>query len=126
MSDILDISIWGREFSLPIEYDCYEGEEITDQQRDAMNNFMEHLDWIDKNKRKVEIYCKEDVSEDEENTKKDNIFSYIIPASFFIKRDKEHPRVALMCNYRYDPEHGLAVVFSADGEVVIGQQDIIL
>ena len=31
-----------------------------------------------------------------------------------------------MCKYRYDPEHGLAVVFSHEGKVSVGIQDIIL
>ena len=63
---------------------------------------------------------------DDENAKKDNIFSYIKPECLFVKRDKENPRIAMICKYRYDLEHGLAVVFSSDGEVTVGMQDIIL
>ena len=63
---------------------------------------------------------------DDENPIKDNIFSYIKPECLFVKRDKESSRIAMMCKYRYDLEHGLAVVFSSDGEVTVGMQDIIL
>ena len=31
-----------------------------------------------------------------------------------------------MCKYRYDEEHGLAVVFYSEGKVTVGDQDIIL
>ena len=32
----------------------------------------------------------------------------------------------MMCKYKYDPEHGMAIVYSADGKVTVGIQDIIL
>ena len=120
------LEIWGREFSLPVDYDCYEGEEITEAQIQALKQFRTHTEWIEQSKSAVENYCKEQVMSDDENNKKDNIFSYIKPECLFVKRDKENPRIALMCKYRYDLEHGLAVVFSSDGEVAVGPQDIIL
>ncbi len=126
MIESLETTIWGRKFTLPVEYDCYEGEEVTKAQIQALKNFRSHTEWIEKSRSIVEKYCREQVMSDEENTKKDNIFSYIKPECLFVKRDKENPRIAMMCKYRYDLEHGLAVVFSSDGEVTVGMQDIIL
>ena len=126
MIDSLEIIIWGRSFQLPVEYDCYEGEDVTKSQLQALRRFISHTEWIEQSKSIVEDYCREQVMSDEENTKKDNIFSYIKPECLFVKRDKESPRIAMMCKYRYDLEHGLAVVFSSDGEVTVGMQDIIL
>lgn len=126
MTKTLDLIIWGREFSLPVEYDCYAGESVTEEQISALKAFASHEDWIQKAKRQVEAYCKERVMEDPQNEKKDNIFSYIKPESLFVKRDEDHPRVALMCKYRYDPEHGLAVVFNAKGNATVGVQEMIL
>jgi hypothetical protein len=63
---------------------------------------------------------------DEDNQKKDNIFSYEKPDYLLVKRDKEKPRIALMCKCRYEPEHGLTVVFTSEGDVDVGIQDIIL
>lgn len=122
----LDITIWGREFSLPVEYDCYKGEAVTKEQMKALETFSSHTDWIANSKNYVEEFCNNQVMRDDENKKKDNIFSYVKPECVFVKRDKEHPRIALMCKYRYDLEHGLAVVFSSDGSIVVGIQDIIL
>jgi hypothetical protein len=118
--------IWGRHFTIPVVCDCYSGESVTQEQTEALKAFTSHLDWIEKAKKQVEAHCRERVSEDDDNRKKDNIFSYVKPESIFIKRDKHHPRVALMCKYRYDPEHGLAVVFASDGGITVGSQDIIL
>lgn len=126
MTDSVNISVWGRIFSLPVVFDCYEGETITQGQYNALESFLSHKEWIEEAKQLVEAYCLEAVSEDIENEKKENIFSYIIPEAIFIKRDFELPRIALMCSYRYDPEHGLALVFTQDGTCAVGSQDIIL
>ena len=126
MIESLETTIWGRKFTLPVEYDCYEGEEVTKAQIQALKYFRSHTEWIEKSRSIVEKYCREQVMSDDENAKKDNIFSYIKPECLFVKRDKENPRIALMCKYRYDLEHGLAVIFSSDGEVTVGMQDIIL
>ena len=122
----MEIIIWGRTFDVPIEYDCYRGEEVTPIQEKALKDFSTHLDWIQKSKKYVEEFCRESLIEDDENTEKDNIFSYIKPECIFIKRDSENPRVALMCKYKYDLEHGLAIVFAHDGKIKVGIQDIIL
>ena len=126
MTKTLELTIWGREFTLPVEYDCYKGEKITEEQKAAVKNFVEHKNWIETSKSRVEEYCRERVLEDEENQKKDNIFSYIKPDYLVIKRDAENPRVAMMCKYRYEPEHGLVIVYSSDGEAKVGIQDTIL
>ena len=126
MIDEINLMIWGREFTLPIAYECYDSETITVEQRKAVEAFVSCPGRIEAAKSKVEKYCKEEVMEDAENQKKDNIFSYIKPERLFVKHDKGSPRTALMCKYRYDPEHGLAVVFNADGSTIVGSQDIII
>lgn len=125
MIELLKIIIWERGFSLPIEYDRYEGETVTKEQIKAAKRFISHPEWLEKSKTYVEEYCKVCVIEDEENIKMNNIFSYIKPEYVFVKRE-EKPRIALMCKYRYDLEHGLAIVFSPNGEITVGIQDMIL
>lgn len=122
----VNINIWDRDFNLPIEYDCYKGETILDEQIDALNKFISNLDIIGKSKEKVVKYCKKEVAADDKNEKKDNIFSYIKPDYIFVKRDKKDPRVAIMCKYKYDPENGIAVVFTSKDKISVGLQDIIL
>lgn len=125
MIDKLSVSIWGRDFELPVNYNCYEGETVTEEQIQLLNKFIEHSEWIRKSKDIVENYCKQQVFDDEENQKKDNVFSYIKPMSVFVKHVKK-PRIALICKYRYDEEHGLAIVFDKEGNVTVGSEDFIL
>ena len=126
MIETLDVFIWGREFLLPIVYDCLSDGVINEGQTKAVDRLIKHPEWIEMSKICVENYCRDSVMEDDKNLKKDNIFSYIKPQRLFVKRSKKNPNIAIMCNYRYDPEHGLAIVFSHDGQVTVGIQDIIL
>ena len=55
----------------------------------------------------------------------DNIFKYVIPKRIFIPRtDKKI--VAILCDYKFDMENGIAVVFENEKFKEIGVQDIIL
>ena len=121
----VELEIWGRKFTLDVEYNCYEGEYITESQVQLLEMFINNPTWLENSKKDVENYCKNDVLNDEENQKKDNIFSYIKPECVFIKHCNQ-PKLAILCKYRYDQEHGLAVVFDNSGNVVVGLQDIIL
>lgn len=117
----LNLNIWDRDLALEIKYDCYSDEEVTNEQGNAIKNFTAHQEWLTKAKTIAEDYCKGKITEDN----KDNIFSYIKPDYLFVTRD-ENPKVAIMCNYKYDPEHGIAIVFTYEGKVTVGSQDIIL
>ena len=122
----LDISLWGREFSLPVDYDCYEDEQPTQEQLDSLASFSTKKDLIEKAGKEVEKYCQAEVSKDKEIENKEDVFSYVTPHYIYVTHDGIHPCLAIMCKYRYDPEHGIAIVFRADGKVIIGMQDIIL
>ena len=122
----LKLEIWGREFNLPVEYEYFSKEYETEDQIKAISLFSKHIEWINNSKGQVEAFCKEEVDRDDDNQKKDNIFSYIKPDHLFVERKESNPRVAIMCKYRYDMEHGLAIVFSNEGEITVGLQDIIL
>ncbi len=126
MINKIDIGIWGRIFSLEVDYAHHKDESITEDQEQAIENFLANPQWIDRAKKHVEDFCRHEVFEDDENQKKDNIFSYVKPQYLLVKRNEDKPRVAIMCNYRYDPEHGLAVMFDWAGNVTVGIQDIIL
>ena len=125
MTNRININIWNRNFTLTVEYDCYSGEQITKSQEDALNCFIKNEELINKSNEIVKKYCKKNVNEDYSNQKKDNIFSYLMPDYIFVKRE-DNPRVALMCKYKYDLEHGLAIIFDMNGKITVGLQDIIL
>lgn len=125
MINEISMIIWGREFILSVEYRCYDDEPVSKEQQNAVEVLCSHPEWVEQAKSTVEKYCQDQVIEDANNEKKDNIFSYIKPEYLFVKHETK-PRIAIMCKYRYDMEHGLAVVFSADGRITVGPQDIIL
>lgn len=121
----VDMNIWGRDFTLKVEFDCYRGEKVTKLQEEALKKIAENIDEINKSKILLEKYCKKSVDADDENQKKDNVFSYIKPDYIYVKRE-DKPRVAIMCKYKYDMEHGLAIIFEDSGKITIGSQDEIL
>ena len=121
--DKLSFTIWGREFELDVVFDCYPGEQVTMAQRQALGNFIGRPDLLDDVKTEVEKYCKQM----DPSVTTDNIFKFVIPRSLFVKRDKNDCRIlSLMCAFKLDIEHGLAVVFRNEIFEQIGPQDIIL
>ena len=95
------ITIWDRAFDLSVVYECYAGEEILESQREAFAGQL-----------------KDDGIE--------NIFKYVMPKSIFVPHTKKHRIAAIMCNYKFDMEHGIAVVFENGKLKKVGTQDIVL
>lgn len=120
---MLNIKIWNRDFDLKVLYDCYAGEQILEEQKEALKKFAADKKTIESSKSVTEKYClsqnKDEIGADEI----DNIFKYVMPESIFVKRDC---RVAIMCRYKFDAEHGIAIVFKDGKFDEIGNQDIIL
>ena len=56
----------------------------------------------------------------------DNVFKYVMPKNVLITRNDKDRQFAVMCNYKFDMEHGLAVVFENEEFKTVGAQDIIL
>ena len=56
-----------------------------------------------------------------------NIFKYVVPQAIYLKRTKDTSRVVgIMCAFKLDIEHGLAIVFKDEQFVKIVQQDALL
>lgn len=127
MNKDVELEIWGRKINININFDCYEDEEITANQIDAYNKFIEKSDTIFKNLYyKFEIYCNENYKEKIEDNF-ENIFKYVIPKSLYIKRSKDDTRIiGVMCNFKFEPEHGLVAVFKNELFEKIDIQDAIL
>lgn len=120
------ITIWGRDFDMEIKYDCYSGEEVLQIQRDAIDAFLKSGAAIDAALDQVKYYCLKNNKADIGNNSIDNIFKYVAPKYLYVARNKEKHVVAIMCNYKFDPENGIAVVFENEKFSKIGMQDIIL
>ncbi len=116
------INIWGREFELKVIFDVYKGEEVTDIQKNAFDAFIKATDILLKNCEELKEYC---LKQDQERIGGtiENIFKYVRPESLFIKRDNKDHIVVLLCNYRFDEEHGIAIFFKNEKLEYIGTQD---
>ena len=116
--------IWGRAFELNVQYDCYEDEDILPAQKVAFAFFKGEADHILNSDQEIKKYCFENNGA-EIGEVIDNIFKYVIPVSIFVKRDEKKHVVAVMCNYKFDIEHGIALLFVNEKLVQIGSQDIV-
>ena len=118
-------NIWNQELKLKIQFDCFPGEEVLDTQTEALDLFIKMLP-LDEIIDTVKKYCLEHDPDDIEGGKIENIFSYVMPKSIYVVREENKRVVALLCDYKPDMEHGMAIVFENESLQSIGSQDIIL
>lgn len=116
--------IWGRVFELNIVYECYPGEEVLDSQRTEFK-LLTSADIVDTALESVKAYVVRTAGSQVE-TPIENIFKYVMPKSVFIPHNKKSPCIAIICDYKFDIEHGIAVVFENGKYKEVGTQDIIL
>ena len=120
------ITIWERQFDLRVIFDCFDNEEVLPIQEQALNEFLKAESTIQESKNQLEKYILNDEYAKIEGDSIDNIFKYVIPTDIYISRTPETRTVALLCDYRFDEEHGLAIVFENEQFKEIGEQDIVL
>ena len=116
--------IWGRSFNLEIIYDVYGGGRISSVQEDALREFVCKAQDLLLDPSSLTEYLME-TSNGEIPNPIDNIFKYVMPKALFVKRSNDKRVIALLCNYKFDPEHGLAIVFENEAFVrVTSQADV--
>ncbi len=120
------ISIWERKFELPLMYECYAGEEILESQKEAFAMLEDNAKEVEKSLDHVKKYVKKTGAAQLTEDEIENIFKYVMPKSIFVPHIKKRRTVAIMCNYKFDMEHGIAVVFENGQFKKIGPQDIVL
>ena len=116
------INLWGRDFSLPVYYECDSDQGVLDIQKEAKDALLASWDIVEDSKEAIEDYCLERDGDQIEGPIT-NIFRYVIPTSIVILRSDDARKTALMCNYRFDPEHGLAAVFENEQLTTVVPQD---
>ena len=123
-----ELIIWGRSFKLPIQFECYPGEVILPTQTTALEQMIANApEELAVAKQKVETYLiEQNPSQFSTNALIDNIFRYVVPKSIYLPHIAEHCMSAILCHYRFDPEHGLAIVFENGKYQKLGSEDIAL
>ena len=112
------LNIWGREFKLDVNYEMVDEEKITTKQKETRESFCNNSKELLDNPNFIIEYCYKNAG-NQIDGKIENIFKYVIPQELFIGEG----RVCLMCNYRFDLEHGLAIVFENNKLVKVCPQD---
>lgn len=120
------LNIWNRGFELEVVYDCYTDESVLPNQKKALECFMVSKDEVKISLDEVKKYCLSSNRKEIGYDSIDNIFKYVAPKYLYVKRDEKDRIVSIMCNYRYDEENGIAIVFKNEKFLQIGKQDIIL
>lgn len=121
----IKMNIWGRDFDLPVMIKQFKGRDITDEQNDAVEKFESSEKMVNAAKDEVEKYIIKNGLKDAGVDSVDNIFKYVIPKTISVPKSKKRI-VAIMCNFKFDMEHGLAIVFEDEKLKKIGPQDIVL
>lgn len=120
-----EIQLWGRSLSLNVVLQYFPGEDILPEQEKAFDDFMKHDLEAEVSLEKVKNYILKEQSDKNHLTEIDNIFKYVAPKSLFVTRETK-PVVAILCNYKFDSEHGMVLVFSDGNLTKVGTQDLIL
>lgn len=123
----ITLTIWGRELDLEVEHDCFEGEEITSIQKETYEEFMSNFEEIFADAHSmIKDFCMENYSAYVTDNFV-NIFRYIKPKQLYIKRSVTNKRIAgILCSFKFDMEHGLAIYIENGKVSTVGTQDIIL
>lgn len=112
------LTIWGRVFDLRVAFDYYD-EPIPAVMTQAAESFAASSGCVQEAYSRLEQYCLENdgskIASMSHSDGIDNIFRYVMPDYLFVLEPDEERgvmhRVALMCDYRFDPEEGLALIF---------------
>ena len=119
------IKIWGRKLKLNIDMDCIDDEVVTPIQEETLSAFLDEKTIIDETLLNVKRYVlEEDELKDQDSI--ENIFKYVVPKTIFVPREDKKKTVAILCDYYFDQEHGIAIVFE-DGKFkrITSQDEVI-
>ena len=111
----VDKTIWGRKLQLKVIYDCFEDEEIAPSQEKALSSFLGDCPEVELSLASLKNYCEKYSAGKIKADDIDNVYKYVVPRSIFVMR-KPKGAVALLCDFKFDIEHGIAIVFK-DGRL---------
>ena len=119
----VDLFFWGRQVKMSVRYECSSGEEVQIIQREAFQRIVSSPRMFDEALPALEEYIlRRDGNEIGCVVKE--IFEFVDPKVLFIKRSDFQRVVAIMLDYRFDPEEGIAILFEDERLVSIGPQNL--
>ncbi len=119
-----NVIIWGRSFELDVIFQTFTGKDVIENQMHTLEN-IKYVDF-DIAKPGVEKYIRKYHNDELDAAGTDNFFRFVMPKSLFIMRNANNRVFAVMCKYKFDMEHGLAIVFENEQFLEAGPQDLVL
>lgn len=118
----IKVDIWNRSFELRVVSDENDMNSISEKQKEVIDDLFVKNKEVLEDFSEIFEYCKK---KNKEEICSDNIFKYVMPKYLYII-DTENKCVAIMCDYKFDMEHGIAVVYENDKLTKVVEQDYIL
>lgn len=119
------MKIWGRVFDLEVYFKTYSGSGVTEEQKNTLSVFLDSDEIINGSKDKVITFIEDNYNDQLNGEKIENIFKYVVPSLIYVPQNNKK-MIAILCNFRFDIEHGLAVVFENGTFKSVVLQDAIL
>ena len=119
-----EVLIWDRKINIRIDYDLYDNETATDEQEQRLEEFINNTQLLN-DKTAISEYCLKNNGKEIGNNV-DNLFKYIAPTAILIPQSEKNKRIILLCNYKFDIEHGIAIIFENNSFSKIVPQDDVL
>lgn len=120
----LSKNIWGRNFELDVIYKVFDNAGATEVQEDAISKFNE-IENLDDSLNHVKQYVLENDGKDNGIVSIDNIFKYVMPKCIYVPKVKNRV-VAVLCDYKFDPEHRMAVVYENEEFSFVGEEGTVI
>lgn len=120
------MTIWNRTFDLPIEVQSYSGMEVTDKQKEVIKLIQSDDLKFDDALSLVKEYVYANNNGLLDTSVINNIFKYVMPSYVYVPYDTEHCTYVLMCDYKFDIEHGISILYEDGVFKSIGSQDEVL
>ena len=120
----INVQIWGRSFDLSYSFQNFPDEEITEVQQQTLQS-VSTVDYSH-SKEGVEKYIRKYFFAELGSDDLKNIFRFVMPKSVLIPRNSEDHVFAVMCSFKLDMEHGIALIYKNKEFIEAGPQDIIL
>lgn len=117
-----ELKVWGRELSLKIIFDVFDGEDILIEQHEALDAFLAQASELLADSKAIEEYCVKN-SNGSVVAPVDNLFKYVIPTAVYVRRKTDLREIALLCDFKFDEESGCALVFQNEALTKICSQE---
>lgn len=120
-----EITFSDKILKLKVDFDCLDNEVPSTMQLETLKRITENPKHISSVLPEVIEYCLQE-PEMRGITHIDNILKYVKPRTLFIPQTNKGREVAILCDYMFDKEHGIAITFKNEIFSGIKSQDDVI